>query len=123
MRVYVTRNSEYIVTKIGELEVITTCKGINEGKLYGILGFWDKETPVEIFSMGRFMQFYSKTENQRLLGYDELSKFLDKSPKEGKKIVARLLGDDKKFAEIGTPCDLIITSSIQEIRDSPNQNP
>ncbi len=114
MKIYVTKNSEYPVTMIGELEAITAIEE-NKGKLYGILGFWDDKTKIGAHTFQGEVEFISGGGER--INYDNLSKLLDNTPKRGKQIVARLLGEDKKFVRQGTPWDIMITSPIQEIRE------
>ncbi|HTY43909.1 MAG TPA: hypothetical protein VMC80_01580 [Patescibacteria group bacterium] len=118
MKVYVTKNSEYPVFNAGGLDAIMANKGENKDKLYGIVGFWDKQTPVMITYGRDGVDFFStKDGKSELIPYDDLSKFLDQTAGKGKRVVSRLLSERGNFVEVGTPWDIIITSSIQEIRE------
>jgi hypothetical protein len=117
MKVYVTKNSEYPVFDAGGMEAIIAIRGETKGKLYGIVGFWNEQTPVEIeMYSGEGTAFFSKGDGN-LIPYDDLPKFLDQTAEKEKRIVSRLLTDEGKFVPIGTLWDILITSSIQEIRE------
>lgn len=114
MVVYCTEKSEYPITKIGELDAITANRGINEGKLYGIVGFWERGCGIDI--IGREFVCYRGTSEEKFVSYDELPNFLEREAKIGKNIVARLLNGGSGFVPEGTPHDLLITSKIREIK-------
>lgn len=119
MTIYVTRNSKYEVTKIGELEAISANKGQNMGKPYGVVGFLDDDTPIEVIHVNNNLLFYStRNMTKEYIEYDDLPRFLEKTAERGKRIVARLLTEEGKLSRVGmTPMDIMVTSGIQDILD------
>ncbi|HTZ41863.1 MAG TPA: hypothetical protein VMC07_01485 [Candidatus Omnitrophota bacterium] len=118
MRVYVTKNTEYPVFDANGIEAIMAVKGENKDRLYGILGFYDDNTPIVITQGSITLNFYSKKEGglERITPED-LPKLLDKTAERGKSIVSRLLTERGEFAPIETPWVMMVTSPIQEIRE------
>jgi hypothetical protein len=115
---YKTRNSVYPITMVGALEAITAGKGrAHEGKLYGVVGFWNDDTLVDIRPASDGIYFFHK-ENQTEIPYDELQNFLYPVATPGRKMIARLINEssDSFFvSERSVPGDIIITSRIERI--------
>lgn len=119
MRAYITQHTEYQVSKTGDLEAIPSFIGSHRGEKYGIVGFLGKENHVDVMVIEGSGHFFSTRDGKNEpIGYEDLPKFLDQAAAKGKRIVARLLDKDGRFAPLGAPDQFLVTTEIRDIREN-----
>ena len=115
MTTYSTKNSEYIVEKVGERDAIRCLQGPTEGKPYAILGSINpEEHKIEWVNLSYIELCYV---DWVPFSKENFREFTDEHVKKGSRIVSILIDESTNELSWGKQGDLMLTGLVKEIRE------